>query len=1582
MLSIQAVHALSCKPSQHQTLIHYAELMYIDDEPTHIGYCSSETSKVTLLTGDLFRGLIKYNPKALVALDETTKIAENDKGVAISFTQPLSERSDKVNEFLSFFELYKNDIGNDIELMQKNIQLIHKNDYIEYEDYAFKKALVSAQTACAKGKGKCSQSLSEETLGLVGLIATIVGEEGLKDKYKEDKDKLISEVINFNLAFGQEENRCILSDSEDDLAKLYNSERQKLLKDNIYPEYLEKKGSNEDKAAYLNRLGSYYDKCVSYSLKNTGLENISKTISKICVDIAYAEAFKYLNKDLIPSLIEKDFDQNDTLTDEEKKYLKTKRELLTLYQDPQNCDVTTVETNTNSTPQGIRSQIWTASSYSGTIIDSVARQNCLDQQLINPLKSLYHEADLRGYGKTLPKELQENLNFDEPIYLSSYSECIETKKDKKSCNLFFLNMNLKLPYENILGGKTVNVSGKKVSPISYLVNKPNLVHGCLYEKIVKDETHDFINLCINEAIKSVKELDDNEKIIYFSSIDAEVIKDTLESLAPKNLSIFNEFSLVQASEEKQKEYNQLAIASFTECLVDYEELDEKHKNDDDQKVALSCGADAKREVLLNLINKELEGQHSYDLGDVNIKDLEKEKKFIVQHCFEALDSTFAPISHKFAKYPIEYAKMSEECVEKFRATMTNDTYLNKMFSHQYTKNKTDLELMVKELGGSLKDESQLLKEFKQCRKEKQSQCLIRSLVLNNNNIKIEKELQYPDLVIGDINLGNSITEAVTIEEYEKCLLTQVFKKAVNKDQCISESVGKAKERIDDFLTITNNDITENAIENLSVDNLSAVNEFYPIKSDNSKKEEYLNIARTGFFECLFEHRKLSAKYQTKYDQQLASVCLADANRKVFESLMDMELENLYRYELGNEDIESLAKNARNIVSNCYENTDSIFEPVDYKFVKYPVEYIDYNEKCIMKFNEIKSSPGYLNKMFSHQYKTNKNKLESFAKEFGVGLKSEDQLKQDFIQCSKEKNTYCLVRGLVLDNDISIEKDLEYPDLIVNEINLGNSFSTTIANEGYRQCLIEQVFKEGFDKDNCVTMAVAKSAEMLERFSSNINAELVQQSINNLDPDNIALFENFSVIKSNISKKEEYSKIAKTGFIERLVEHEKKSVEDKNNDEQEVVSVCLADGNRKVFLSLVKNELENQYSYDLEGEDVKEIVKKARSAVQICFKDLDHVFSPSNYKFLKHPSAYKERTLKCVREFEDNKNTDSYLGKVFLVQFKNNKNDLLTMAKDLDVSIKDVEQLEDEFIQCRKNKNSNCLERGIVLNAKISAVKKLDYPDFVLNGKNFGDSLSQARTEREYKSCLIEQVVNRAINKEECVAQAVEKVKESLENLSLMPGLEKHLENMKKIKEPSDYTDAQLREGLQELGYGVAINLSGNSKKFAIKHGFMKSNGDWVSNQAMYELIAIRAYTGSGYGKMNKALWSGRNLDEIAPALALAISGLRRIKGYEGEVKRMTSLPKPVAENHLEGQPIVYEAYTSTSKRSGWEWSGQDRFVIQVNGSCAYVAPISSHVKEEEVLCPPGTIFNIVEKKANSSDGHNYIMEDIGLLTTW
>jgi hypothetical protein len=189
---------------------------------------------------------------------------------------------------------------------------------------------------------------------------------------------------------------------------------------------------------------------------------------------------------------------------------------------------------------------------------------------------------------------------------------------------------------------------------------------------------------------------------------------------------------------------------------------------------------------------------------------------------------------------------------------------------------------------------------------------------------------------------------------------------------------------------------------------------------------------------------------------------------------------------------------------------------------------------------------------------------------------------------------------------------------------------------------------------------------------------------------------------------------------------------------------------------------------------------------------------------------------------------------------------------------------------------------------------------------------------------------------------------------------------KEIDSDLNITNAEFIGQLQSVGIGASqynTNVSGfkyDSKELC----FITQN----------EYLAIRLYTGSYYRQINAAL---RNLDlqslkSYKVLIKFLMSGLNKLDNFVGVTKRGSILKSELTTFCEAGNAFGDRGFMSTSVASGF--SGAYRFVL-ASATCKYVAPISTYTQEEEVLCLPGTLFQ-VRYFQDGSAGKEVVLQEV------
>lgn len=128
-----------------------------------------------------------------------------------------------------------------------------------------------------------------------------------------------------------------------------------------------------------------------------------------------------------------------------------------------------------------------------------------------------------------------------------------------------------------------------------------------------------------------------------------------------------------------------------------------------------------------------------------------------------------------------------------------------------------------------------------------------------------------------------------------------------------------------------------------------------------------------------------------------------------------------------------------------------------------------------------------------------------------------------------------------------------------------------------------------------------------------------------------------------------------------------------------------------------------------------------------------------------------------------------------------------------------------------------------------------------------------------------------------------------------------------------------------------------------------------------DLAAVIAYTGSGYGKINKQLRSGKMTPHMHEIVLAANSALEKMPSHVGLVRRGAYIEGDAASLYEPGMIIEERGFTSTSRGSGN--SGGLQFHIK-SRTGKDVSGVSLHPGEQEVLFRSGSRFRVLRKSGN------------------
>jgi len=131
--------------------------------------------------------------------------------------------------------------------------------------------------------------------------------------------------------------------------------------------------------------------------------------------------------------------------------------------------------------------------------------------------------------------------------------------------------------------------------------------------------------------------------------------------------------------------------------------------------------------------------------------------------------------------------------------------------------------------------------------------------------------------------------------------------------------------------------------------------------------------------------------------------------------------------------------------------------------------------------------------------------------------------------------------------------------------------------------------------------------------------------------------------------------------------------------------------------------------------------------------------------------------------------------------------------------------------------------------------------------------------------------------------------------------------------------------------------------------------------SLEELFSLFAYTttGDAYDRLNMALSSGGTEEQYAPFRDVLTAALKKIRPYQGIVKRGTTLSEEDLKKYVVGDILPpMKGFTSTSLFEAFPGNVQEEIKSQTG---RYIAPFSPNYGEAEVLFLPGVYFRVVSK---------------------
>lgn len=174
----------------------------------------------------------------------------------------------------------------------------------------------------------------------------------------------------------------------------------------------------------------------------------------------------------------------------------------------------------------------------------------------------------------------------------------------------------------------------------------------------------------------------------------------------------------------------------------------------------------------------------------------------------------------------------------------------------------------------------------------------------------------------------------------------------------------------------------------------------------------------------------------------------------------------------------------------------------------------------------------------------------------------------------------------------------------------------------------------------------------------------------------------------------------------------------------------------------------------------------------------------------------------------------------------------------------------------------------------------------------------------------------------------------------------------------------------EEGLEIIENLVGNYKYDNYVYRLKSSVCDNLEDhsQKLYyallkeEVMAIYSYTTNDiYKDLNRTLRSGRVADKkkYGPMVDIINDGLAKLPKFVGNVVRFEK--KKSVNSWGPGKVKTFKAYTSSSKKKGFCWSGNTKLKIK-SKTGRFIGMMSAFKNEQEVLFPPKTKFRVISRK--------------------
>lgn len=174
------------------------------------------------------------------------------------------------------------------------------------------------------------------------------------------------------------------------------------------------------------------------------------------------------------------------------------------------------------------------------------------------------------------------------------------------------------------------------------------------------------------------------------------------------------------------------------------------------------------------------------------------------------------------------------------------------------------------------------------------------------------------------------------------------------------------------------------------------------------------------------------------------------------------------------------------------------------------------------------------------------------------------------------------------------------------------------------------------------------------------------------------------------------------------------------------------------------------------------------------------------------------------------------------------------------------------------------------------------------------------------------------------------------------------------------------QGENQTALNLLLDVTGDSfyyQKDDVCDRLEKSDAASYKKLNVEEVLAIHAYTENDYYKgINKVLRSRSvskaERERYTPIINLMKSGLKKLPVYKGNVIRWVSWSETTLKRLKVGSTKVFKAFTSSSKKPNFTWSGNTKLQIKAY-KAHFIGMISQYPTEEEVLFMPNSKFKVL-----------------------